>query len=181
MENRIEREKLLKEALTQIMICGRKNSKSLAWEHARNAVELTCKAGLGEQINDWANTGTGDPNDVLGKDRYPQVETLRGIINCALEPDLVVITKYSGAVEWLRRHGHRIDQVIDGMATPDQIKNRDVVGKLPWALAALANSVSIIEIPNRPEYMLGTALSADEMEDYGAYMRRYRITALNLM
>lgn len=46
-------------------------------------------------------------------------------------------------------------------------------GVLPFHLAALADKVTVVDLPALPEGKRGHELTADEMDGYGATLRTY--------
>lgn len=87
--------------------------------------------------------------------------------------DTLIVTRHAGLVEWLDRQGIR-GRVIEH-ATADDVRGQHVVGALPLHLAALAASVTTVDMPGlRPEQR-GVDLTPDEMDAAGATLRRYRV------
>jgi hypothetical protein len=60
-------------------------------------------------------------------------------------------------------------------ATPAQVIGKDVIGNLPWQLAAVARSFSRIAIPGCPSDRRQDELSANELDEYGAFLRTYTV------
>lgn len=83
----------------------------------------------------------------------------------------LIVTRHEGAIEWLRRQGITGDVVAH--ATADDVAGRIVYGALPLHLAAAADAVVAIDIPDLPAGKRGHELSADELTEYGATLTRY--------
>jgi len=88
--------------------------------------------------------------------------------------NLIIVSRHAGAIEWLRRRGIE-GEVISHVADPEVIRGKTVVGNLPMHLAAAADRVGVIEMPNLPPDARGRDLSADEMEAFGASISWYRV------
>lgn len=91
----------------------------------------------------------------------------------------LIVTRHTGAIEWLRRRGITGDVVTH--ATADQVRGRHVVGVLPIFLAAYAASVTSIDVPNMPDNARGRELSADEMDAFGARLSRYVVREMGVV
>lgn len=89
---------------------------------------------------------------------------------------VLVVTRHAGTVEWLRQQGV-VGEVVSHV-TPEQVSGRDVVGILPVNLAALANSVAMVVFDNLPPEARGKELTPEEMDEYGASLRKYRVEEL---
>lgn len=84
----------------------------------------------------------------------------------------VIISRHAGLLEWLYRNG--IDgEIITGNATVSDVKGKDVFGILPLWLAAEANSVTEVSMPNLPFEMRGKEYTPDQMDEWGAHMVRH--------
>ena len=88
---------------------------------------------------------------------------------------MLVVTRHRGLVEWLRRREMiPADAIVVEHATPDDVRNRHVVGVLPLRLAALAAAVT--EVPmDIPAEMRGRELTADEVERFAGAPVTYRV------
>ncbi|ADH65327.1 hypothetical protein Mesil_3532 (plasmid) [Allomeiothermus silvanus DSM 9946] len=73
---------------------------------------------------------------------------------------MIVITQHKGLVEYLEEKGFQADKVIPH-ATPEDIRGQDVVGVLPYHLAAEANTVTVVTLDPPPAR--GEDLSKDEV------------------
>lgn len=89
-------------------------------------------------------------------------------------PDIVIVTRHPGAVEWLARLG--IDGPVIEHASPADVRGKIVVGVVPLYLAALAYEVWVVDLPHLPAEWRGRDLTADEMDQAGARLTRYRVT-----
>jgi putative CRISPR-associated protein (TIGR02620 family) len=84
---------------------------------------------------------------------------------------IVIVSRHQGLVEWLRRKGI-VGKVI-AHATADDVRGKDVIGNLPLHLAAMAKSVTVVDMPNLPPDWRGQDLSPDQMDQAGAILTRY--------
>lgn len=87
----------------------------------------------------------------------------------------VVVTRHNGLVEWLRRKEllDRDTVVLTHVKEASEIAGKTVYGVLPLHLAAVAKEVYGIDLPNLPEEKRGKELTPDEMDSYGASLKRY--------
>lgn len=88
--------------------------------------------------------------------------------------ETVIVTRHTGAVEWLARRG--IGGPVLDHAAPADVRGKIVVGVVPLYLAALAREVWVIDLPHLPPGWRGRDLTADEMDQAGARLTRYRVT-----
>lgn len=88
--------------------------------------------------------------------------------------DYIIVSRHSGAIEWLRQNG--IMGRVIAQASPDDIKDMNVIGNLPLNLAAEAASVTAIVFDALPAEARGRDLSPEEMDRYGARLERYKVT-----
>jgi CRISPR-associated protein Csx16 len=86
----------------------------------------------------------------------------------------IIVSRHAGAIEWLRRRGIEGD-VLSHVDYPQVVRGKLVVGNLPFHLAAEAEVVGVIEMPDLPAEARGRDLSADEMESYGARLAWYKV------
>ena len=86
--------------------------------------------------------------------------------------NFVIITRHSGAVEWLAQRGIA-GPVISGNATPDDVRGKVVVGNVPLHLAALAARVASIDMPALRADQRGADLTPAEMDAAGASINWY--------
>jgi len=93
------------------------------------------------------------------------------------DKDFVIVSRHIGAVEWLSRQG--IHGRVISHATPEDVVGKVVIGNLPLHLAALAEEVWAIELPYLVRLQRGGELTVEEMEQAGARLRRYKVTALS--
>jgi len=85
---------------------------------------------------------------------------------------VVIVSRHSGAVEWLRQQGIT-GEVIPHVGDAAQIQGRIVVGALPLHLAAECAEVWAVDMPGlRPEQR-GQDLTPSEMDAAGASITRY--------
>jgi putative CRISPR-associated protein (TIGR02620 family) len=136
---------------------------------------------------EWANTaarhaeklGIENARDLLGKNGYPDLAALDAVISGLRKSELVVVTRHAGLVDWLKGRGYN-GRVID-RATPSDVLNKHVIGKLPIYLSAIAASVTNVSIPNIPESKWGDELTAQDLDRFGAYMRTYIIKEVTVI
>lgn len=154
-------------AYASIVIARRKQSRIAAWEWANTAARHA------------ENVGIGNARNLLGVDGYPNLSALDAAMASKRKNELVIVTRHPGLVEWLTRRGYN-GHVID-RATPSDVLNKHVIGKLPIYLAAIAASITSISIPHVPEGKWGEELTADELDSMGAYMRTYVINEVTVI
>ena len=94
-----------------------------------------------------------------------------------MSSEFVIVTRHSGAVEWLARHGIS-GQVIAHVSDPAQVAGKAVVGSLPLHLAALADRVGSIDMPGLRADQRGQDLTPEEMDAAGAVINWYEVRAL---
>jgi len=87
----------------------------------------------------------------------------------------IIITKHQGAIDWLAKQGITGD--IRTRVKAEDIENQDVIGALPFYLACLTKSISVIsmEIPRENK---GKDISCRQMDEYGAKLNKYRVTKI---
>jgi len=61
---------------------------------------------------------------------------------------VVIVTRHQGLVDWLAQRGIVGDVIAH--ATPDDVRGKDVIGNLPLHLAAVAKSVTVVDMPDLP-------------------------------
>lgn len=93
-----------------------------------------------------------------------------------MEKNKVIITRHVGAIEWLRRRGI-IAPILDH-AAPYDVRGKIVIGNVPLFLAAEADEVWAIEMPNLWRLQRSGELTPDDMDKAGARIRRYKVYAL---
>ena len=88
---------------------------------------------------------------------------------------MIIVSRHSGAVEWLRRQGI-VGDVLSHVTDVAQIAGQRVVGALPLHLAVHAAAVGSIDMPAlRPEQR-GQDLTAEQMEAAGASIQWYVVS-----
>lgn len=88
--------------------------------------------------------------------------------------DVLIVTRHSGLVEWLRQHG--ITGRVVEQANAETVRGRRVIGVLPLHLAAEAAEVVVVDMPRlRPEQR-GQDLTPAEMDEAGAALTTYVVT-----
>lgn len=95
---------------------------------------------------------------------------------------VLIVSRHSGAVEWLRRQGYRDTTVISHLDISLVNKGDIVIGTLPLhqaaQIAARKAQFLFIEM-NIPERKRGAEISADEMDQYGAKLQEYSVRVVN--
>jgi CRISPR-associated protein Csx16 len=86
--------------------------------------------------------------------------------------EVVIVTRHSGAIEWLRRQG--IEAEVIAQATPDQIRGKNVIGALPLHLATECFTMTSIAFDTPPNKR-GEELSANDMEKFGARLETFLV------
>ncbi len=94
----------------------------------------------------------------------------------------IIITRHSGAVEWLRNHG--VEGPVIERATADDVRGNVVVGVLPLELAAEAKEVWTIRFQTSEEARkrhaeTGGNIPAEEMEALGAELIGFRVERIS--
>ena len=130
-----------------------------------------------EEIIVYADGST--PADYVEAEAYIEREEIASMYEDRHEGEIeaVIVTRHSGLVEWLGRHGI-IGKVITH-ATSADVTGKNVIGALPFHLAALAESVSVVDLPNLPEGKRGHELTAAEMDECGAILVTYTVTRID--
>ena len=87
-----------------------------------------------------------------------------------------IITRHSALVQVLREDYGIVGDVIDH-ATPADVHGHDIVGILPIHLAALANSITMLNL-NLPPSLRGVELTVEQVRQYMDHLKRYRVTEI---
>lgn len=85
---------------------------------------------------------------------------------------IIIVTRHGGLVDWLAQHG--ITGKVIASATPDDIRDKHVIGALPLHLAALALDVTTVDY-NCPFDLRGKDLTAQQLDDLGAVLNTYTV------
>jgi putative CRISPR-associated protein (TIGR02620 family) len=88
----------------------------------------------------------------------------------------LIVSKYSSTEEWLEKNGI-IGEVVS-RANPGIVKNRIVIGQIPYRLASLAKEVKVIDLPRLSSDMLGRELTADDLDKAGANIQDFKVIKL---
>lgn len=83
----------------------------------------------------------------------------------------IIVTRHAGLVSWLAEQG--ISGQIIAQVTPDDVLGKDVVGVLPLHLAALASTVTVVDMPGLRVDQRGIDLTPTEMDAAGAILTTY--------
>jgi len=86
----------------------------------------------------------------------------------------IIVTRHQGAVEWLAQRG--INGDVISHATAEDVRDRTVYGMLPLHLAAEADVVHVIDMPDMPPEARGQDLSPEQMDEYGARLTGYVVS-----
>jgi putative CRISPR-associated protein (TIGR02620 family) len=89
----------------------------------------------------------------------------------------LIVSRYSSTEEWLEKNGI-IGEVVD-RANPNIVRNRIVIGQIPYRLASLAKEVQVIDLPRLSSDMLGRELTVDDLDKAGANIQDFKIIKLN--
>lgn len=93
----------------------------------------------------------------------------------------VIVTRHAGLVEFLASIG--ITGEVIAHATADSVRGREVIGVLPLHLAALAESVTSVDM-ELPAELRGVELSAEQVRQHFKGLTTYKVmtaAALNLL
>lgn len=154
-------------AFASIVVARRKQNRIASWEWANTAARHA------------ENCGIGNARDLLGTNPYPNLSALDAVLASLRKNELIIVTRHAGLVEWLNNKGYT-GRVVD-RATPADVLNKHVIGKLPMYLAAIAASVTNVAIPSLPENRWGNELTAGDLDSYGAYMRTYIVKEITVL
>lgn len=146
-------------ACAALCIARRKRSRVSAWEWANIAARHAERLDI------------ENARYMLGTQPYPDLSALDAAISQKRKSELLIVTRHAGLVEWLRKRGYT-GRVVDH-ATPADVLNKHVIGKLPIHLSAVTASITNVSVPNLPEEKWGSELTADDLDRFGAYMRTY--------
>ena len=91
-----------------------------------------------------------------------------------MKDDIIIISRHHGLVDWLSSQG--ISGRVIAHATAADVSGKHVYGALPLHLAALALSVTAIDMPSLPSELRGKELTPEQMDEAGAALRRYVIS-----
>lgn len=92
---------------------------------------------------------------------------------------ILVVTRHSALIGYLREQALIGAEVrVVSHATPDDVRGQDVIGILPLRLAALAETVTEVEL-EVPEELRGRELSLDHIREYARGVRRYRVVRID--
>lgn len=92
-----------------------------------------------------------------------------------------IVTRHRSLVDWLAQRG--ITGEVIAQATPEDVRNQHIYGVLPLWLAAEAESVTEVSMPNitleqRKRNAAGD-MSIEEMDAAGAHMVTYKVKKLS--
>lgn len=85
----------------------------------------------------------------------------------------LIVTRHAGLVAWLAARGI-VGEVI-GHATGENVAGRAVIGALPLHLAALAESVTVVDLPGLTAEQRGRDLTPAEMDTVGASLSTFKV------
>lgn len=157
------------------------------WEKAYIAISIARKKNSVGNSWEWANIairhmelcGIKNAREIAGICTYPDVEALDSALATLQKDELVIVTHHQGLVDWLNEQGYN-GNVINH-ATPQDVLGKHVIGKLPMYMAAIAQSITQVHIPNLPEHMWGEELTSNDLTNHGAYMRTYIVKEISIV
>lgn len=88
----------------------------------------------------------------------------------------ILITRHEALVEFLQKQGLEFDMVVSH-ADAEIVKGKDVYGVLPLHLAALANTITSVDM-NLPAEMRGKELSLEDVERYFVGFATYKVSKI---
>ena len=88
----------------------------------------------------------------------------------------IIVTRHKGLVEWLERQS--VTGPVTDHATPDQVRGKHVFGALPLHLASLAESITVVDLPQLQPEQRGKDLTPKEMDAAGATLCTYTVRKL---
>jgi putative CRISPR-associated protein (TIGR02620 family) len=89
---------------------------------------------------------------------------------------MVIVTRHAGLVEFLASLGITGDVI--GHATADTVSGKNVIGVLPLHLAALAASITTVNI-EAPEHLRGTELTYEQVKAHCRGLTTYKVFTAN--
>jgi hypothetical protein len=90
----------------------------------------------------------------------------------------LIVSKFPSTTKWLEEHG--ITGEVVTRATPASVKNKKVVGQVPFRLGAMAKEVMVIDLPHLKPELLGKELTTSDLDDAGANIQSYKIIKLDV-
>lgn len=100
------------------------------------------------------------------------------VTDAELEPDILIVTRHAGLLEWLADRYGITGEVIDHVDCWEQVCHRIVFGVLPLYLAAQADQIWVVDMPKMRADQRGADLTPDEMDDAGAELNCYSVAQL---
>lgn len=88
----------------------------------------------------------------------------------------ILITRHQALAEFLTQQGIKFDKVIEHAAAED-VKGKDVYGVLPLHLAALANTITSVDL-NLPVEMRGKELTIADVGEYFNSLTTYKVSKI---
>ena len=87
----------------------------------------------------------------------------------------LIVCRHKAAVEFIHRElpEFRGAPIIDGDASPEDVRGKSVAGVLPMHLAALTREFHAVEFPGRPPR--GREYGLKEMDEAGARISTYKV------
>lgn len=151
----------LEAALELIKRGKRKSNIAWAWSFAQEAADI---AGVKVFRDPVVDTFRGRPD----------FERLEKDIRAALMPEVIIVTRHAGAVEWLKEQGIE-GEILAHVDNPEKIRGKICIGALPLHLAAEAVVVGTIDLPGLTPEQRGKDLTVQEMINAAAILRWYRV------
>ena len=88
----------------------------------------------------------------------------------------ILITRHKALAEFLNQQGIKFDKIIEH-ATAEDVKGKDVYGVLPLHLAALANTITSVDL-NLPAEMRGKELTISDVGEYFNSLTTYKVSKI---
>lgn len=93
--------------------------------------------------------------------------------------DFVIVTHYSGTVQWLAEKMNITGTILSRVTSPDQIRGKVVIGTLPNKWQCYAEKIGNIELQRLRQDQLGRPMSFNDLEDAGANLVWYKVEKLS--
>ena len=90
--------------------------------------------------------------------------------------ETIIVSRHAGAIEWLAQRG--ITGTAMPQVTPEDVRDKIVIGNLPLHLAAAAHQVGSIDMPDLSAADRGRDLTPEEMDAAGARISWYVVSAV---
>lgn len=94
---------------------------------------------------------------------------------------LRVVSRHSGALDWLQKNGVAADEVVGHLEMDDVHEGDVILGTLPLNLAAeiCAKGARAVHLSlDLPAHLRGLELTAEQLDECNARLREYRVIDL---